>query len=89
MYMYIMDREFENKKMVAKIGYTYHLVRRNRQLCTDFECPIHLIGIKEINAESDEQEFYKYIMKKDYHVLYKKKNKKINKEIGSLEKYLQ
>ena len=90
MYMYIMDREFENKKMVAKIGYTYHLVRRNRQLCTDFECPIHLIGIKEINAESDEQEFHKYIMemKKDYYVPYKKKNKKTNKETEKFELYI-
>ncbi len=90
MYMYIMDREFENNKMVIKIGYTYHLVKRNKQLCTEFNCQIYLIGIKEINAESDEQKFHDYMMqmKKELNIPYKKKNKKTNKETDKFELYL-
>ena len=90
MYMYIMDREFDNNKMVVKIGYTYHLVKRTKQLCTEFNCPIFLIGIKEINAESDEQQFHNYMMqmKKELNVPYKKKNKKTNNETDKFELYL-
>jgi hypothetical protein len=82
MYMYIMDRNFDNNEIIIKIGYTYHLYKRNKSLCNDFNCELYLIGIKEINSE-DEIKFHEYMkqMKKEYIFDYQKtiNKKKINK----------
>jgi hypothetical protein len=77
MYMYIMDKQFTDDKMVLKVGYTYSLYKRNKSLCDDFKCELYLIGIKEINAEEDEQKFHEFMkqMKKEYIYPYKKTTK--------------
>lgn len=83
MYMYIMDKKFDNDEIIIKIGYTYHLYKRNKSLCNDFNCELYLIGIKEINSEEDEIKFHEYMkqMKKHYIYDYQKitNKKKVNK----------
>jgi len=94
MYMYIMDKQFTDNKMVLKVGYTYSLYKRNKSLCDDFKCELYLIGIKEINAEEDEKKFHEFMkqMKKEYIYPYKKttKNKKTNQtnEVNKFELYI-
>jgi hypothetical protein len=94
MYMYIMDKQFTDDKMVLKVGYTYSLYKRNKSLCDDFKCELYLIGIKEINAEEDEQKFHDFMrqMKKEYIYPHTKTiiNKKTNetKEVKKFELYI-
>lgn len=94
MYMYIMDKQFTDNKIVAKVGYTYSLYKRNKSLCDDFKCELYLIGIKEINAEKDEQKFHDFMrqMKKEYIYPHTKTiiNKKTNetKEVKKFELYI-
>jgi hypothetical protein len=93
MYMFIMDRIFENNKMIVKIGYTYNLPNRNKSLCSDFDCELYLIGLKEINAEEDEIKFHNLMkqMKKGYLYPYSKQKKNKKNDISdnniSIEKY--
>lgn len=94
MYMYIMDKQFTDNKIVLKIGYTYSLFKRNKSLCDDFKCELYLIGIKEINAEEDEQRFHDFMrqMKKEYVYEHTKtttnKKTKETKEVKKFELYI-
>lgn len=90
MYMYIMDKQFTDNK----IGYTCNLYKINKSLCNDFKRELYLIGIKEINAEEDEQKFHDFMrqMKKEYIYPHTKTiiNKKTNetKEVKKFELYI-
>jgi hypothetical protein len=94
MYMYIMDRQFDDDKIVVKIGYTYMLYKRNKSLCDDFKCELYLIGVKEVNSEGDEKHFHEFMkqMKKECIYPHKKtvKNNKTNEvtEVNKFELYI-
>jgi hypothetical protein len=60
MYMYIMTELFDNL-VILKIGYTHNIIDRYKSLCNDYKCDFILIGIKNVNAQSDEIMFHNYM----------------------------
>ena len=60
MYMYIMT-ELHDNLVIFKIGYTANIIDRYKSLCNHFKCDFILIGIKNVNAQSDEIMFHNYM----------------------------
>ena len=60
MYMYIMTKLHDNL-VIFKIGYTANIIDRYKSLCNHFKCDFILIGIKNVNAQSDEIIFHNYM----------------------------
>jgi hypothetical protein len=60
MYMYIMT-ELHDNLVIFKIGYTSNIIDRYKSLCNDYKCDFILIGIKNVNAQSDEIMFHNYM----------------------------
>jgi hypothetical protein len=86
MYMYIMT-ELYNDLAIIKIGYTFNIINRYKSLCNDYKCNFILIGIKNINSESDEIMFHNYMktLTNKYNIKYNSKLNKTKLELYKLD----
>ena len=53
--------ELHDNLVIFKIGYTSNIIDRYKSLCNDYKCDFILIGIKNVNAQSDEIMFHNYM----------------------------
>ena len=86
MYMYIMT-ELYNDLAIIKIGYTFNIINRYKSLCNDYKCDFILIGIKNINSESDEIMFHNYMktLTNKYNIKYNSKSNQTKIELYKLD----
>jgi hypothetical protein len=61
LYFFILTLNGHPDKIYCKIGYTYNILQRYKELKQEYGCSFYLIGIKSINAEHEEKMFHKSI----------------------------
>lgn len=59
--LYFFVLTLKDKYILCKIGYTFDILQRLRDLRREYKCEFHLIGIKEIESEHSEKLFHKSI----------------------------
>jgi hypothetical protein len=79
--------ELYNDLAIIKIGYTFNIINRYKSLCNDYKCNFILIGIKNINSESDEIMFHNYMktLTNKYNIKYNSKSNKTKLELYKLD----
>jgi hypothetical protein len=57
----VLNNTLKQDRILCKIGYSFDIAGRIKDLENDYDCKFHLLGLKLVNSQSDEKAFHKLL----------------------------